>query len=648
MIRKINKIMALVLIATSFTAIAPLGIFGIDAKAAVNNSSDTTLDSNNNVILASTNQDAALETVEAAMIPTKLNSVYSNVSTSATVSQFESCGSLSYTLDDTAAGTIATTLTANMSKIVAGVTEVETGGSQLIAYGQSIGSQTLIQKGTDLKSSAITVLTELKSMANLSEEELIATIETEAKDITIYKYTVINGGSTVAQGFAAGGILGLALNPVDTYNAIEKTATYNSLAVVASLPLSGSSTYGETIDLSTSNTNVICDGLDINIMDYTNNKVYAINNPVYNMFKNSTSEDTLNVIDFAGVTNLKGFTSSIDLSSQGISTTALGLSLTTKDSTAKNYEYALPVGDYEKTLLDSVIDNMNLSTIGATLQGMIKSGTYTMIPNLNSEISNLLDASGVSDTIGGVTDSLNNLSDSLNDLTDSLNDKNTDADNAWDKVINRFDNSEGWGQKDGYIYYYDKDGVSLKGVQKIDDKTYYFNRIDGAMETGWQIVDGKKCYFDKKKGYELFTQWVQDNDDRYFVGEDGAVKKMEWVNDGGKNYYLKADGKMTMDWFKIEDYWYYFKDPSGALQTGWFRANDNWYCANDDGTMKTGWADSSDGLCYLDDVNGQMKKNEWVTVDGKSYYFNINGIMITGSRYIDGIKYIFNSDGSLS
>ena len=211
------------------------------------------------------------------------------------------------------------------------------------------------------------------------------------------------------------------------------------------------------------------------------------------------------------MTNLKGFTSSIDLSSQGISTTVLGLSLTTKDSTAKNYEYALPVGDYEKTLLDSAIDNMNLSTIGTTIQGMIKSGTYTMIPNLNSEISNLLDASGISDTIGGVTDSLNNLSDSLNDLTDSLNDKNTDANDAWDKVINRFDNSEGWGKKDGYIYYYDKDGVSLKGVQKINDKTYYFNRIDGAMETGWQIVDGKKCYFDKKKGYELFTQWVQDN-----------------------------------------------------------------------------------------------------------------------------------------
>ena len=47
-------------------------------------------------------------------------------------------------------------------------------------------------------------------------------------------------------------------------------------------------------------------------------------------------------------------------------------------------------------------------------------------------------------------------------------------------------------------------------------------------------------------------------------------------------------------------------------------------------------------------LTGKMKKNEWVTVDGKSYYFNINGIMVTGSRYIDGTKYVFNSDGSLS
>ena len=691
MIRRINKIVALMLIATSFTTIAPAGIFCIDAKAAVNNSSDITLDwQNNDVILASTSGDTSLETVEEAMLPTKLNSVYNSVGTSGTVSQFEECGSLSYTLSDTAAGTIATTLTNNMSSIITGVTKVQNGANQLIDYGNATRSQALIQKGTQLKTAATTVLAELSAMATMAQSSpagLIAAIQLEAKDIPVYKYTVLNGTSTVAQGFAVGGILGLALNPADTYNATGKTATYSSTQLVPSLPLSGSSTYGKTIDLSASGISVICDGIDINIIDATNNKVYAINNPVYKMFKSSNS-DTLNVVDFSGVTNLKGSTSSINLSSQGITTTVLSISLTAKDSTAKDYEYALPVEGYEKTMLDTVIDSMKLNTtVGDTIKGMIQSGTYTMIPNVNSGIGTVID--GVNNTISGVTGSLNDLSDSLDDLTDSLNDKNDDVNDAWNKVFDRFDNSEGWGTRDGYRYYYDSDGVSLKGVQKINGKTYYFNRIDGAMETGWQIVDGKKCCFDKKRGYQLFNQWVKDNGDRYFLGIDGAVKKMQWVNEAGKNYYLKADGKMTKDWLKIEDYWYYFNkdgsmatstwkwsdgkwyylkdngeaangwlqlgtewyyfnDTSGALQTGWFRANGSWYCANDDGTMKTGWADSSDGICYLDEVTGKMKKNEWVIVDGKSYYFNINGIMVTGSRYIDGTKYVFNSDGSLS
>ncbi|EHJ02097.1 cell wall binding repeat-containing protein [Clostridium sp. DL-VIII] len=290
---------------------------------------------------------------------------------------------------------------------------------------------------------------------------------------------------------------------------------------------------------------------------------------------------------------------------------------------------------------------------------------------------------------GSVTDLIDSISNAVDDLTDSLKDKDDDIDDAWDKVFDRFDNDKGWGRHDGYRYYYDKDGVSLKGVQTIKGKTYYFNRIDGAMETGWQIVDGKRCYFDKNKGYEVYNQWVQDGDDWYFVGDDGSVKKMQWVNDGGNEYYLKADGKMTRDWLKIDDYWYhfnesgimevsawkwsdgkwyylrdngqaaigwiqlgskyyYFGDPSGEMQTGWFRADGNWYCSNDDGAMKTGWAESKDGLCYLDDATGIMKKNEWVTIDGKTYYFNVNGIMVTGSRYIDGTKYVFNPDGTLS
>ena len=53
MIRRINKIVALVLIGTSIGTIAPVDIFAIDAKAVDNDSSEIVLDSqNNNVTLA--------------------------------------------------------------------------------------------------------------------------------------------------------------------------------------------------------------------------------------------------------------------------------------------------------------------------------------------------------------------------------------------------------------------------------------------------------------------------------------------------------------------------------------------------------------------------------------------------------------------
>ena len=40
----------------------------------------------------------------------------------------------------------------------------------------------------------------------------------------------------------------------------------------------------------------------------------------------------------------------------------------------------------QKTMLDSVIDSMNLGTTGEVIKGTIKSGHYVMIPNITSEI----------------------------------------------------------------------------------------------------------------------------------------------------------------------------------------------------------------------------------------------------------------------
>jgi len=715
MLKRINKIVALVLIGTSISTVSPKDIFAQKASALeitqselndadVSESYIAINNQINQVTMASSTQEqqlinAAILAAQNAGDSVKLSAMNSiialNISGGKQQVTLSSSpiGTSFYKLNDAKAEEIKDLIVAKINS---------TDGQKL--------TQTLTTLITDpnyaaYKNNAIIVLgimAQLKITAAsaeagnaIAEAGLIAEIKTLASSVPMYQYTGINTSGMSSQGFTAGGLIGLMTTPSETYNASVRNATYNVSDIVSSLELISGGTFKNNINLSDSNNKVICDGLNISVLDSKNKELYCINNPVYTMFKVSgggTASKYLNVISFpTQVNNFTGGNTKVVLTSEGIEETSiLSLSINTTTSSAvstKDYSYVATIDGTEKTMIDSMIDGLNIATsISSFIKSQIKSNTFVMIPNLNSSINGITDK--INNSVSRVTDGLNNISESINDLTDSLDDKNDDVDEAWDKVFDRFDNSQGWGKRDGYRYYYDKDGVSLKGVQKINGKTYYFNRVDGAMETGWQIVDGKKCYFDKQKGYQLTTQWVKDNDDKYFIGVDGAVKKMEWINDGGKLYYVKADGKMTKDWLKIEDNWYffnadgslatstwkwkddnwyylkndgkaatgwiqlddkwyYFKDPTGVWQTGWFRADGNWYCTNEDGSMKTGWANSSDGWCYLDDVSGKMKKNEWVTVNDQKYYFNINGIMVTGSRYINGTKYVFNSDGSL-
>lgn len=554
----------------------------------------------------------------------------------------------------------------------------------------------------DLDDSLITniigILGQNESLAQMLQGMGASDIKELFKKIPVYQYSAEISGNVIAQGFTTGGPVGVITTNSgiisETYNAATKNAEYSSTNIVPALSLQSGSSFKNKLDLSSSNMKVICDGLHINVLDTKNKVLYAINNPVYNMLialeDQSQVNTKLTVISFpSDVSDLKAGTSSLSISSKGITTNVLSLSLKDSNSKTKAYKYATTVNEFESEMLQSQLGSMSLpNDIKETVGKVIKKDSFLMIPDVKGTVSSVIGS--VSDKVEDVTDTVEDLADAIDDLADSIKDKADDIDEAWDKVFDRFDNEEGWGKRDGYTYYYDEDGIALKGVQKIDGKTYYFNRIDGAMETGWQIVDGKRCYFDKNKGYQLFLQWVQDGDDWYFLSDQGPVKKSEWVNDNGKYYYLKSDGKMTKNWLKIDDDWYYFNETTGvketskwkyssdkwyyltedgkaandwtyinnnwyyfrenscAMETGWFRADGSWYYADSSGAMKTGWVYGDGGWYYLDDTTGKMKKNDWVYVDGSWYYFNINGNMVTKPRYIDGVKYNFNSDGRMS
>lgn len=70
------------------------------------------------------------------------------------------------------------------------------------------------------------------------------------------------------------------------------------------------------------------------------------------------------------------------------------------------------------------------------------------------------------------------------------------------------------------------------------------------------------------------------------------------------------------------------------------------YIFNSDGYMQTGWAQNDDHWYYLS-YAGQ-KETGWLVDDNKDYYLDSDGIMATGWQEIEGKNYYFQPDGSLS
>ena len=156
-------------------------------------------------------------------------------------------------------------------------------------------------------------------------------------------------------------------------------------------------------------------------------------------------------------------------------------------------------------------------------------------------------------------------------------------------------------RKDATVFDITKDGINNISQQFPDIqstnarwttedgfKKYYFG--DGQMATGWHLIDGNK-YFFNGKGYLQQNKWLKDFDSDWnprflFVDKDGKLKMSEWL--------------------QMDNHWYYV------------------------------------------DARGYRMQSELAIINGKTYYFDQNGIMQTGSRVVNGINMFFDHTGALS
>lgn len=230
-----------------------------------------------------------------------------------------------------------------------------------------------------------------------------------------------------------------------------------------------------------------------------------------------------------------------------------------------------------------------------------------------------------------------------------------------------------------------------------EDQKWKYRKSDGSFVIGWAQLDwskGKNWFYFDKDGY-MFTGWLKDNNTWYYLNpETGVMELGKWLklpwSDGTDWFYFDGYGRCIINQaYAIDGKWYYF-NARGARITGWFEdPNDHikryldpidghmvisqvidyegkkyyvdgygrlvtnapyqvdgkWYYADQNGERLTGWLPLEDGVRYLDPKTGQMIKNDWLVF---TYYVDGYGRRVENQTIeIDGQKYTFDKDGIL-
>ena len=245
---------------------------------------------------------------------------------------------------------------------------------------------------------------------------------------------------------------------------------------------------------------------------------------------------------------------------------------------------------------------------------------------------------------------------------------------------------------DGDTYYFDQNGYRATGFKSIGGKTYYFDS-DGKMLLRWKRINGRKYLFDPVDGHmHTGWEWVSEKNAWYYLSPQTGYLLEGWLDQGGKRYYLApVDFYAVTGWQFIGGKWYFFDTKNCDMKTGWLTDGGKTYYLASNGAMVTGTqniggktytfnssgalvgqapaggsgttassaasasAASSSGVTkweytggkwkYL--LNGNYLKNCFRKIDGETYLFDGNGIMLTGFQKVGGKTYYFDSSGKM-
>jgi len=232
-------------------------------------------------------------------------------------------------------------------------------------------------------------------------------------------------------------------------------------------------------------------------------------------------------------------------------------------------------------------------------------------------------------------------------------------------------------RKDGKGYYASL-GVLKSGWQTIGEDYYYFDPATYTMHTGAKKAEGKLYTFNDE-GVLVRGVFVKtDKGTRYYWA--GRVLASRWIELEEGTYRADHDGYICYGNYpvilegRVNRLWYAFDEETGLLQgicDGFVqRDGQTYYCEN--GEIFYGAKETANGIvycgtngyvpvggsCYISDsldtkaglengyygvgADGYIIKDGFVTVSGKTYYFN-NYIRAKGFTKVGEKYYFFNA-----
>lgn len=191
-------------------------------------------------------------------------------------------------------------------------------------------------------------------------------------------------------------------------------------------------------------------------------------------------------------------------------------------------------------------------------------------------------------------------------------------------------------------YYFDEQGIAQTGWQEIDGSWYYFNPTNANAVSGWQKINGSWYYFDPTSSVAL-TGLQKLSNKLYYFDSDSAKALTGWQELNDAWYYFDpANTYALTGWKKLGNQWYYFSQLDGKMLTGWQKVDGKQQYFNQSGVWQpsatpsstTGtWKKDSDKNWTFTKSNGQLAKEEILTIDGKRYAFDYHGHLVTNDYY---------------